>query len=315
MSESQNCINLYKLVSDLLLDCIYLPTNKSVHLKFKPAKTSQFLDLIVSNFSSVTPGKPIFLNNSGMSFFKRCNSAYKKTVLSKLKNSGIPLIILSKDLKFGSFEEAFFSELGVPVFQTSESEAAFYSIYNSYLDFLLNKGSSIHGVLLEICGSGVLIVGRSGVGKSECALELIKRGHRFISDDAVEIKRLDNSNIVGKSPSNIRNFLELRGVGIIDIKSIFGVSAIKYLQKIDLIIELLDWSLFYNKDRLFIESKSKEIFGVKIPLLSIPVSPGRSIPAIIETAVINVRGKNMGYDATESLIKSLKKNDLNNIKA
>ena len=159
---------------------------------------------------------------------------------------------------------------------------------------------------MEVYGTGVLIIGRSGVGKSECALELIKRGHRFISDDAVKIKRLDNDNIVGFAPDNIRNFLELRGVGIINVKVIFGLCAVKQLQKVDLIIELIDWKLYESRNRLFVEQKSKNMLGIEVPLLQIPVSSGRSIPVIIETAVINVKGRSQGYDATESLIKNLR---------
>ena len=306
MDKSQNQINIYNLIKDLSLTCLYLPTNGVASSSFKSTKLSQFSNLVISNFSYVVPGETIFFTKEGIIFLKRCNLAYRKTVLSKLNNSEIPLIILSQDIKFGSFEKNFFSKLNIPVFQTSDLISSFESIYSSYLEFYLTKCKLVHGVLLEIYGTGVLITGRSGVGKSECALDLIKKGHRFISDDAVEKKKIHTGVIVGTSPNNIRNFLELRGVGIIDIKTIFGISAIKYLQKIELIIELVDWSLHHNKDRLFIKTNCKEIFGVKIPLLNIPVSPGRSIPSIIETAVINIRGKSMGYDATKSLIKSLK---------
>lgn len=306
MDEIQNKISIYKIINDLSLTCLHLPTNMSVLSDLKSSKLSRFSNLVISNFSCLVPGETIFFTKECIDFLKRCNSAYKKTVFSKLNNLEIPLIIFSQDTEFASFEKKFFSKLNVPVFKTSDLTDSFNSIYNSYLEFYLTKCKLIHGVLMEIYGTGVLIKGRSGIGKSECALELIKRGHRFIADDAVEIKRLDNNSIIGVSPGNIRNFLELRGLGILDIKTIFGISAIKSLQKIDLIIELIDWSLYHSKDRLFIKTKSEEIFGVKIPLLNIPVNSGRSVPVIVETAVMNTKGHSMGYNATKNLIKALK---------
>lgn len=310
MGRNQSRIDIYKLINDLSLTCLHLPNDKLVFFKLNSAKLSRFSNLVISSFSYLVPGETIFFTKESINFLKRCTLAYRKTVLSKLNNSEIPLIVLSQDIKFGSFEGKFFSKLKIPVFQTSELTSSFESIYSSYIEFYLTKCKLVHGVLLEIYGTGVLITGRSGVGKSEYALELIKKGHRFVSDDAVEIKKMHTGVVVGVPPSNIRNFLELRGVGIVDIKTIFGVSAVKYLQKIDLIIELVDWSLYNNKDRLFVKTKSKEIFGVKIPLLNIPVNPGRSVPSIIETAVMSIRGKSMGYDATKSLIKSLKESSI-----
>ena len=306
MSKTKKQVGIYDIARGLSLECLHLPTDEFIFNKVTSAKLSRFSDLVVSNFSHVAPGESVIITNNDLDFFRRCSFRSKKKIFSKLNVLSIPLFILSKDVKYDSFCEYFFKKIKIPVFKTKEEVIFFESSYTSYLEFCLTDFKLIHGVLVEIYGTGVLLIGRSGVGKSECALELIKRGHRFISDDAVKLKRLHSSTIVGMAPDNIRNFLELRGVGIVNVKILFGFLAVKQSQKVDLIIELLDWDSYENHDRLFIKSKSKDLLGVKIPLLQIPVSPGRCISAIIETAIVNIKGKAGGYNAVESLIKNLK---------
>ena len=162
-----------------------------------------------------------------------------------------------------------------------------------------------HGVLVEVYGEGVLLLGESGVGKSETAIELIKRGHRLIADDAVETRRVSSKSLVGRAPENIRHFIELRGVGIINARRIFGMGAIKMSEKIDMCINLEIWDATKLYDRMGIDSEYTEILGIRVPVMTIPVKPGRNLAVIIEVAAMNNRQKKMGYNAAQELLSSL----------
>ena len=162
-----------------------------------------------------------------------------------------------------------------------------------------------HGVLIEAYGEGILLLGESGVGKSETAIELIKRGHRLIADDAVEIRRVSSRSLVGSSPENIRHFIELRGIGIINARRIFGMGAVKLTEKIDMVIQLELWNNEKVYDRMGMENEYTHILGIRVPMLTIPVKPGRNLAVIIEVAAMNNRQKKMGYNAAKELLNQL----------
>lgn len=184
---------------------------------------------------------------------------------------------------------------------TSEFMADLIASLSSYLAPRLTQ----HGVLVEVFGEGVLITGDSGVGKSETAIELIKRGHRLIADDAVEIRRVSSKSLVGQSPENIRHFIELRGIGIINARRIFGMGAVKLQEKIDMCINLEIWDATKVYDRMGMDSEYTEILGIKVPVMTIPVKPGRNLAIIIEVAAMNNRQKKMGYNAAYELLSAL----------
>ncbi len=175
----------------------------------------------------------------------------------------------------------------------------------AFLNLNLAPRITRHGVLIEIYGEGVFITGESGVGKSETAIELVKRGHRLVADDAVEIKKVSNISLVGSSPDNIRHFLELRGIGIINARRLFGMGAIKLTEKIDLIVEMELWNPEKVYDRMGVDNQYTSILGVKIPSLTIPVKPGRNLAVILEVAAMNNRQKKMGYNAAQELLDKL----------
>ena len=175
----------------------------------------------------------------------------------------------------------------------------------SYVNVELAPRITRHGVLVEVYGEGIFLVGDSGVGKSETAIELIKRGHRLIADDAVEIRRVSAKSLVGTSPENIRHFIELRGIGIINARRIFGMGAVKVTEKIDMVISLEQWDSSKNYDRMGLENDYTEILGIRVPILTIPVKPGRNLAVIIEVAAMNNRQKKMGYNAAQELLSSL----------
>ena len=192
-------------------------------------------------------------------------------------------------------------EFETPMLRTSQPTSSFTSSLNAYLNVELAPRITRHGVLVEVYGQGVLILGESGVGKSETAVELIKRGHRLVADDAVEIKKVSSKSLIGVSPDIIRHFIEIRGIGIVDVKNIFGMGAVKESEKIDMIIHLEAWEKGKQYDRLGLVDEYTNILGLDIPSLTIPVKPGRNLAVIFEVAAMNNRQKRMGYNAAEEL--------------
>lgn len=196
-------------------------------------------------------------------------------------------------------------EYRVVLLRTSDTTSSFLSGLLSYLNVELAPRITRHGVLIEAYGEGMLILGESGVGKSETAIELVKRGHRLIADDAVEIRRVSNRTLVGTSPENIRHFLELRGIGIINARRLFGMGAVKITEKIDMIVKLEIWDADKVYDRMGLENEYATILGIQVPCLTIPVKPGRNLAIILEVAAMNNRQKKMGYNAAQELMHNL----------
>ena len=204
-------------------------------------------------------------------------------------------------------------EIKIPLFKTSLSTSSFVSAIIASLNVYLAPKITRHGVLVEVYGEGILILGDSGIGKSETAIELIKRGHRLIADDAVEISKVSEKTLVGQAPSIIRYYMELRGIGIIDIRRIFGMGAVKETEKIELVIKFEQWVEGKMYDRLGLESEYVEILGIKVPAITVPVRPGRNLAAILEIAAMNSRLKKMGYNTAEEFNRRLEEEFKNNM--
>ena len=226
--------------------------------------------------------------------------------LEKYFSYPIPCIVIARGMECPERLRLKAQEHGVPVYSTQEETSVFTSKAITYMSEVLAPRTTLHGVLLEVFGVGVLITGESGVGKSECALELIKRGHLMVSDDVVDISRL-GGKLRGEAPEVVRDFMELRGIGIVDIKSIFGVGAVMRRKTIDIIIDLEIWKPEKEYDRLGNQDKTREILGVQIPLIEIPVRVGRNLALIVEIAARNWRLKSEGYDAVSELDRRLSK--------
>lgn len=193
----------------------------------------------------------------------------------------------------------------VPLLRTAERTSPFMAALIAFLNVQLGPRLTRHGVLVEVYGEGVLLLGESGVGKSETAIELVKRGHRLIADDAVEIKRVSATTLVGRAPDIIRHYVELRGIGIVDVRRLFGMGAVKETEKIDLVINLENWKQDKMYDRLGLESTTEEILGIEVPSIVLPVCPGRNLSVVIEVAAMNNRQKRMGYNTAEEFNKRL----------
>ena len=232
----------------------------------------------------------------------------KKELYEKLMSYGIPCLIFSTGLIPDEQLLQTANEKGIPVFSTPRKTSSFMAEMIRWLNVELAPQISIHGVLVDVYGVGVLIMGESGIGKSEAALELIKRGHRLVTDDVVEISKVSDDTLVGTAPDITRHLIELRGIGIIDVKMLFGVQSVRQTQTIDLVITLEDWNKDKEYDRLGLEEEYTEFLGNKVVCHSIPIRPGRNLAIIVESAAANFRQKKMGYNAAQELYRRVQEN-------
>ncbi len=227
----------------------------------------------------------------------------KREILEQLLDHPTPGFVFCRDLVPDPVFMEIAKKHGVPLLNTSKATSAFMAEVIRWLNVKLAPCITVHGVLVDVFGEGVLITGESGIGKSEAALELIKRGHRLVTDDVVEIRKVSEDTLIGKAPEITKHFIEIRGIGIVDVKTLFGVSSVKEDQEIDLVIQLSEWSKDQDYDRFGMEEQYTEYLGNKVVCHNIPIRPGRNLAVICESAAVNHRQKKMGYNAAEELYK------------
>ena len=227
----------------------------------------------------------------------------RKEIYQQFLSYGLPCLIYTTEILPDEEMLKQANETNTPIFATNKKTTPFQAELLRWLNVELAPCISIHGVLVDIYGVGVLIMGESGVGKSEAALELIKRGHRLVTDDVVEIRKVSDDTLVGKAPDITKNLIELRGIGIVDVKTMFGVQSVRETQTIDLVITLEEWDKDKEYDRLGLEEKYTEFLGNKVQCHEIPIRPGRNLAIILESAAINHRQKQMGYNAAQELYR------------
>ena len=235
------------------------------------------------------------------SYMEHMTEEDKREVYPKVLSEKTPCIVFCRDLRPDDIFLETAVQNKVPVLLTQKSTSAFMAEIIRWLNVKLAPCISVHGVLVDVYGEGVLITGESGIGKSEAALELIKRGHRLVSDDVVEIRKVSDDTLVGTAPDITKHFIELRGIGIIDVKALFGVSSVMDTTNISLVIRLEDWDKEKKYDRLGLEESYTEYLGNKVVCHNIPIRPGRSLAIICECAAVNHRQKKMGYNAAQEL--------------
>ncbi len=236
-------------------------------------------------------------------YMEGMDDATKKERFEQLLSYDIPAIVFCRELNPDPLFLEMSKKKGVPLLMTKKATSAFMAEIIRWLNVKLAPCISVHGVLVDVYGEGVLITGESGIGKSEAALELIKRGHRLVTDDVVEIRKVSDDTLIGTAPNITKHFIELRGIGIVDVKTLFGVSSVRDTQNIDLVIKLEDWDKDKEYDRLGLEEEYTEYLGNKVVCHSIPIRPGRNLALLCESAAVNHRQKKMGYNAAQELYK------------
>lgn len=248
------------------------------------------------------------LGNVEYTYIQHMGMEERKLRYSSFLSFDIPCVIFCRDLIPEKLFLDMAAEHGVPVLGTGRQTSEFMAELILTLGEQLAPSITIHGVLVDVYGEGLMITGDSGIGKSEAALELIRRGHRLVTDDVVEIRKVNEHTLMGTSPEVTRHFIELRGIGIIDVKTLYGVECVKEKQQIDLVIKLEDWKKDADYDRLGLEEEYIEYLGNKVVCHSLPIRPGRNLAVICETAAVNHRQKKMGYNAAQELYRRVQKN-------
>lgn len=252
-------------------------------------------------FDFFEPNRLQIIGKVEHTYVEQFDSDKRYDIFARLFETGVPAVIITRNMDV--FPECMRAaeKYGVALLRTNEFTSSILNAIVASLKVSLAPRITMHGVHVELYGTGVLILGDSGVGKSETAIELVKRGHRLIADDAVEIKKVSAKTLVGSAPEIIRHFIELRGIGIVDVRRIFGMGAIKDTERIDMVINLEHWQEGKMYDRLGLDNQYTEIMGISIPSLTIPVRPGRNLAVIIEVAAMNQRHKSMGFNAAKEL--------------
>ena len=257
---------------------------------------------LVGFYEYFEPIRLQILGKAEMVFLQGMTTEHRRKVLEDLLRCEIPALIIARNMEVPPELLELAEKHGRTLLRTDRKTVDATSEIIDYLNKKLAPQITRHGVLMNINGQGVLILGESGIGKSETAIELLKRGHRLVADDAVELRKVSNRQIMGTAPENIRHFIELRGIGIVNVARVYGVGAVKLSESLDLVVQLEAWDPTKNYQRTGLESEYYDILGVSIPSTSIPVSPGRNLAVVLETAAINNRQKKMGYNAAKELL-------------
>ena len=302
--QEKYSISLESLMREFALEPLALPTEASEIMITSNEVNRPVLPLI--GFFELFDAERIQIFGKGeVRFLNERPRDAVETALDAFFATHPPAVVVTSSLELPANMLSCAEKYDVPLLRTAERTSEFMAALIAYLNVMLAPRITRHGVLVEVYGEGVLILGDSGVGKSETAIELVKRGHRLIADDAVEIKRVSAKSLVGSAPEIIRHYVELRGIGIVDVRRLFGMGAVKITEKIDMVIQLELWDGEKVYDRLGLENEYTDILGIEVPVTTVPVKPGRNLSIIIEAAAMNNRQKKMGYNAARELLHSL----------
>lgn len=297
-------VPLKAIIDEFSLESIYLPA-AAEDINISETEVTRPGAQLMGFYEYFVAERIQIFGNMEFAYLHSLDKILRRERIEELFSRRIPCVIVAHGLEIYPEMTELAEKYGVPLLRTLDQTSSFLAAIIAFLNLKLAPRITRHGVLIEVYGEGILICGESGVGKSETAIELVKRGHRLVADDAVEIRKVSNISLVGQSPANIRHFLELRGIGIINARRIFGMGAVKVAEKIDLIVELEIWDPNKVYDRMGMDNEYTSILGVKVPSLTVPVKPGRNLAIILEVAAMNNRQKKMGYNAAQELLDKL----------
>lgn len=302
--ESRYYVPLGKIIQELNLEVTYAPEGYE-DIRIKTEDVNRPGLQLAGFFDYFVPQRIQLMGLVETTYLTNLTPEERRTSFEHLFSYEIPALIVAHDLDVFPECLEMAKKYGRVILRSPESTTNIMSTIISFLRHMLCPRITRHGVLVDVYGEGILLMGESGIGKSETAIELVKRGHRLIADDAVEIRRFSKRKLVGMAPEMIRHFMELRGIGVVDVHRLFGMSAIKKEADIDLVINLELWRDDAVYDRLGLEEQSTTLFDVEVPSLTIPVKPGRNLAVIIEVAAMNNRNKKMGYNAALEFTKQI----------
>ena len=296
-------VSISQLMRDLNLEVVYMPEKEEYFVESEDVNRTGLP--LAGYFEYFHYERIQIIGKTEYTYFQNISKKEREEVLDKFFSYEIPVLIVTRGLEVDKDIIKKAKKYQRIVLSSKSNTTRFINRLSNYLDSKLAPHVTIHGVLVDVYGIGVLIKGESSIGKSETALELIQKGHRLVADDAVEIRKVDESRLVGQAPELLKHYMEIRGIGIIDVKSLYGVGAIKNQKAIDLVIELENWNQKKYYDRLGLDREYEEILGKEIEKLVIPVKPGRNTSMIIEVAAMNFRQKGMGIDAAKEFTEKL----------
>ena len=299
-------VSLKKLTEKVSLDVVYTPKGLE-EINVEIAEVNRPGLFLAGYYDYFDKLRLQILGLAEMNFLSGLSAEKRYERLDQLFSQQPPAVIVCRSEELEPFPEMLelAQKHGVALLRSNEMTCTLMGSLISVLNLELAPRITRHGVLVEVYGEGILILGDSGIGKSELAIELVKRGHRLVADDAVELRRVSDRTILGTAPENIRHFIELRGVGIINVARVFGSGAVKMSEKVDLVVELEPWDKTKNYSRTGLETDTTDIMGIQLPCTVIPVMPGRNLAVILEAAAINNRQKKMGYNAARELLARL----------
>ena len=306
-------VPLTQLVKEFQLEVAYASTDfSSIRITVEDVARPGLQ--LAGYFDHYEPMRLQVMGNVEMSYVSKFTPADRLAIFDRLFAYKFPALLIARDLPPHVEMLEMARKHNITILRTKEATSSIVSSIITYLKDALAPRITRHGVFVEVYGEGILLIGDSGIGKSEAAVELLKRGHRLISDDAVEIRRVSTSSLVGTAPELIRNYIELRGIGIINVAKLYGMGAVKLENDINLVVNIVPWNTQEAYDRLGLEDKFTEILGVKIPMYTIPITPGRNLAVILEVAAMNNRQKKMGYNAALEFTEQINRHFDENLK-
>ena len=295
---SEYNVTLPTIAKEFSLEVVYASTDyTSIRLTVEDVARPGLS--LAGYFDHFEPRRLQVLGNMELSYLNKKTPQERLVTFDRLFSYKVPALIICRNLPVDEECMRMAQKHNISLLRTGEATSTFCSALISYLRAELAPVVTRHGVLMEVYGEGVLLTGESGIGKSEAALELLKRGHRLIADDAVEIRKVSSNSLVGSAPELIRNYIELRGIGIVNVAKLFGMGSVRSKKSIDLVVNIVPWNNQDAYDRLGLEEQYVEILGVKIPMNTIPITPGRNLAVILEVAAIDVRQRKLGYNAAQ----------------